>query len=682
MRASRFPGLGGGLRTPNYDLLSAENRGRPPGPARTTVMSDPYLDLPVGLDHQARQHAALVLWLTNVLLGVLIGTAYLPHLPEVLSVRAGVFVGFGLVSSVATLALVPALVYWLALRFLRRPEAQGVVIAAVGSAFLVVIKVDTVVFRLFRYHFFSSAVFNVAITPGSEDAVHLGGHVWGPISIVVALLTAGQYLLWRRTYRRRLGAAAPKERSTFIMRPTVIWGLILLTVVGVEKSIYATADLKGDRDVNSAAEILPAYPRLRVSRLLDEELGGERGFGIRPKGEPLAYPHEVPEVDPGGERPNVLILVLDSWRSDMLSPEVTPRLSGIADFARRFDNHYSGGNGTRFGVFSMLYGLHGTYWFSVLEERRPPVLFEVLGAEGYELRVYSTASMDFPEFRDTAWVGHEADVFDEGYTGAVWERDLQVAERFGEYLAERREKMASGDVSPFLSFVLLDAAHQPYSSPAGGPFQPAAEQLDYMELAGDDSAGLVERVRNRYRNALYFLDGVVAGTIEALRESGELENTLVIVTGDHGDEFQENGFWGHTSNFTDEQVKVPFLLLGAGVEPGVEERPTSHLDIASTILERLGASPAVRPRWCLGRNLFDPDPERNPVVSGWSHVGILAPDGVYRVRMGGHGQLDVDVFDAHWHPLPDAASRIEATAPLLEALTEECERFLLTEGPN
>ena len=41
---------------------------------------------------------------------------------------------------------------------------------------------------------------------------------------------------------------------------------------------------------------------------------------------------------------------------------------------------------------------------------------------------------------------------------------------------------------------------------------------------------------------------------------------------------------------------------------------------------------------------------------------------------------DIDVFDEHWEPLPDAASLIEAAAPVLKELTEECERFLLSDG--
>jgi membrane-anchored protein YejM (alkaline phosphatase superfamily) len=633
---------------------------------------------------QARQNAALNLWLLNVAIAVVIGTAYLRHLPEELSLRAWTFVGFGLVSSVATLALVPGLLAWLTLRFLKRAELQGLVQGFLGAGFLAVVKVDTVVFGLLRYHFFSSAVFNVALTRGSEDAVHLGGHVWWPVVIVISLLTGTEFLVWRYLYRRALGKEEPRAlsgwltRPSWMMRPTVVWGVILASIILVEKGLYAAADLKGDREVANAAEILPGYSPLRASQLLPESLRsdmmGQQQVEFRPKGEPLAYPRTWPKVDPRGPRPNVVVLVVDSWRKDLLSEEVTPQLFALSRQGLRFDDHVSGGNGTRFGVFSMLYGLHGSYWFSVLEERRSPVLLDVLEQAGYERSVYSTASMNFPEFRDTAWVGCADRVFDEHPFEAAHERDREVARLFARDLERRAEEESP---APFFKFVLLDAAHQPYSSPGEGPFQPAADHLDYIELANDDSPELVERVFNRYRNALHFVDGVAADVIESLRASGELENTLVMVTGDHGEEFQESGFWGHTSNFTPEQIDVPMFLLGNGIEPGVKQHPTSHVDFAPTVLELLGADPTQRGDWCQGESLFAPLADRERVVAGWAHLGLLTSDGIYRVRMGGRSMSDIDVFDAAWQPRQGALQLILGHAEALEELSEECQRFLL-----
>jgi len=637
---------------------------------------------PSAAERDARAHATLSLWLINVGLGVVIGTAYLNHLPEGLSLRGWIFVGFGLISSVATLALVPALLSWLSLRWWRNARAIGWTQALLGAAFVSMMKVDTVVYSLLRYHFFSSAVLNVAVTEGSEDAVHLGGRVWWPVAVAITLVTVTEYLLWRRFYHRRLEAEGEPKQRSWHARPVGVWGLFLLTIVGIEKSIYAAADLEGDREVPHAADVLPAYSHLRVSQLLPEGIAAPEAIGgdleLRSKGEPLLYPHAWPTVDPHGARPNVLLLVIDSWRQDSLSESVTPRLHAIAQEGRRFENHHAGGNGTRFGIFSMLYGLHGSYWFSALEERRSPVLLDVLQDEGYDLQVFSSASMNFPEFRDTAWVNCLEGVHDDYPAEPPFERDQQVAEHFGRFLGTRAELRADGlEPPPFFSFMLLDAAHQPYSAPPGGPFQPAAERLDYIELAQDRSDELVELVHNRYRNALHYVDRLAASVIDDLRDSGELENTILIITGDHGEEFQECGFWGHTSNFTPQQVDVPFVVFGPGVEPGVESRPTSHLDIAPTLLEHMGADPARRAGWCLGENLFDPPLERDLVVSGWGHVGLLAGDSIFRMRMGGRGASDVSVYDERWQPKPDAFERIQANEAGLRRMTEECQRFLI-----
>lgn len=643
---------------------------------------------PADLEAQAQGHAALNLWLVNVLVGVLVGTAYLRHLPEELSTRGWVFVVFGLVSSVSTLALVPAAISWLSLRFARKATTGGWIQAFAGAAFLSLMKVDTVVYSLLRYHFFSSAVFNVAVTEGSEDAVHLGGHVWLPVIVVVSLLTVGEFLLWRHLYRRHLAVADLREFASLLSRPAAVWGLVFLSVIGVEKSLFAAADLEGDREVHHAAEVLPAYSPLRVSKLLPEQLAQEEPEGLeqvalRPKGTPLAYPHAWPEVDPAGPRPNVLLLVVDSWRRDFMTPEVTPELFALSRQGRRFEDHHAGGNGTRFGIFSMLYGLHGSYWFSALEQRRPPVLLDVLDGADYDIQVYSSASMSFPEFRECAFVDWLDTVHDDFPHERVAERDLAVQRAFGDWLDRRGAQRAAGEVPPpFFGFVLLDAAHQSYDYLGEPTFLPEADGLDYIELAHNRTPELVEMVSNRYRNALRFVDGVAADLLEELRASGELEDTLVVVTGDHGEEFQESGFWGHTSNFTPEQIDVPFFLLGHGVEPGVERRPTTHNDLAPTVLELMGADPALRPRWCLGENLFDPPADRDVVVSGWEHVGVLSDDLIFRLRMGGRGSQDVSVFGEDWQPKNDAMRHIRERAASLQRASEECGRFLVGDDAN
>ncbi|MCA8980499.1 MAG: sulfatase-like hydrolase/transferase, partial [Planctomycetes bacterium] len=520
-------------------------------------------------DLHARRRAAFVLWLTNLVLGVGVGTVYLGKLQDGSTTRTIVFVCLALVSSVATLSLVPGAIAWGVVRWVERARTGGWIQALVGSAFLCLLYADTVVFRILGYHF-NSAVLNVMVTSGSEDAVHLGGMLWVKVVVVFSLVAAVQFALWNAVYKRAL-KHEPVALTPPWTRPAVVATGVLMSVLFIEKSIYAAADFELDHEVNSATQLLPIYPRLHVSQMLPEGIRGMHSTAapveIDKPGEPLDYPHAVPAIDPNGPRPNVLIVVIDSWRDDCFTPEITPRLWEHAKGARVFENHLSGGNGTRFGVFSMLYGLHGSYWFSFLAERRSPVLLDVLGEAGYERRVFSSASMAFPEFRETAWVNMLDAVADDHPGVDALERDGQVADAVTEWVGERDADR------PFFGFVLLDAAHQPYCA-KDGPFQPAAQDLDYIELRNSDDAQLVERMFNKYRNSLLTCDAAAGRILDALEERGLLENTIVIVPSDHGEEFQEHGFWGHTSNFTLEQVAVPFYVLGPGFEPGVETRPT------------------------------------------------------------------------------------------------------------
>jgi len=624
-------------------------------------------------DLHARRRAAFSLWLANLVVGVGIGTVYLGKLPDDPTTRTVVFICLALVSTVATLSLVPGGIAWCVVRWVRRPRVGGLIQAAVGSLFLCLLYTDTVVFRILGYHVLNPAVLNVMFTEGSEDAVHLGVLLWVKVVVVICAVTGVQYTLWRTSYSRAL-RRDPVAATPLWTRPAFVATGILMSVLFIEKSIYAAAELDLDHEVHLESQRLPGYLRLHVSQILPEGMSNLQSQGppleIDKPGEPLDYPHAVPQLDPQGPRPNVLIVVIDSWREDCFTPEYTPRLWEHAKGARVFEDHLSGGNGTRFGVFSMLYGLHGSYWFSFLAERRSPVLLDVLDEAGYERRVYSSASMSFPEFRETAWVNMLDQVHDDHPGLDALERDHQVADAVDEWVSTRDRDQ------PFFSFVLLDAAHQPYCS-KDAPFQPAAEELDYIELRNSDDPMLVERMFNKYRNSLLACDEAAGRILDALEASGELNNTIVIVTSDHGEEFQENGFWGHTSNFTLEQVAVPLYIKGPGFEPGIETRPTSHLDLPATLLEGMGANPALRGKWTLGENLLAPLPERDRSVSGWQHLGLFTESGIFQVRMGGTHGFDVEVYDLDWTLADDQAGAWAKEGEALGQLSRESRRFLV-----
>ena len=604
-------------------------------------------------------------------------------------------------SSVATLGLIPAGLFALAhATFLRtrhrgaepsessgRTWVLGAVQAFIGAFFLAALYTDTVIYKLLRYHA-NSAVLNVALTEGSGDAVHLEPKIWTTSTVVVVGLSLAQFFFWRWRLRHAHRVESGGRRMPLLLQPRVVVLAGLLPLVGIEKSVYAMASLNDDRELLYASRPLPG-PKPRMGRLPEWIHGVEPAPEVMPRQARLSYPLRKPELaplEPGGQRPNVLMIVLDSWRRDAFSAQATPRLHEYAGGARVFEEHVSGGNGTRYGLFSLLYGLHGSYWFRVLEEQRTPALIDTLGEHGYDLRVWSAASMNFPEFRATAWAGLPPDAVIDGFLDEKGEprtrrsdqKDELVAEAFGSWLRARGE---ASDERPFFGFVLLDSPHQPYFNP-GGPHQPALDNLSYLELGltpeGPELEDLKQRVYNSYQNSVLHADAVAGGILDLLAEAGELENTIVVVTGDHGEEFQESGFWGHTSNFTPEQIDVPLYLRGPGIEAGVENRPTSHLDVSNSLLELLGANPAESGYYSLGESLLAPPADRSLVVGAWAHLGVLTKSGIIQLPLE-VGAEEIWVFDEDWQPLLDVPARLTAENDALQRTARECRRFLTLE---
>ncbi len=620
-----------------------------------------------------RRQAAAQLWLLNTLLATVLGSNYLAHVPEGEDPRVWVFALPALVTSVMVLTLGPGLLFLAAAHSLPWPRFLGILQAVLWTVFQVLLYADTRIFNIFQYHF-NGQVLNLVYTRGSEDAIHLGWQVWTAVLLGLSIVGSFELWLWHRALLR-FRAVELGSRPSFVPRPAWVLGAVFLPALCLEKAIYAQANLARDRQVTALARLFPLYARVPVEDLASKVLGFdlERAPRVELEGVALHYPLAIPTVDPAGPRPNVLMIVVDCLRRDLLNSTNAPHMARWAESSLSFQDHVSGGNSTRYGIFSLLNGLYGSYWFPFLQEGRSPVLLDVLLDNGNEAGIFSSASMNYPELRATAWSKVQDAVHDSYGELEPWRRDELAAEDLIRWLGERER---AG--TPFFGFVLLDAPHQTYSHPpTATPFTPSAAQLDYMQLTGNGGPDPheLEQVRNRYLNAVHHADAVAGRILEAVERSTLLANTLVIVTGDHGEEFWECGFFGHTSAYTREQVAVPFLLRGPGIAPGIEDRPTSHLDVAPTLLELLGADPSIRAGWTLGANLLDPPLDRRRVVSGWNELGVWTPEGILRVPLSLLG-FDVEVYDYRWRLITDDRDALDREADTLVRLGVECNRFL------
>jgi arylsulfatase A-like enzyme len=101
-------------------------------------------------------------------------------------------------------------------------------------------------------------------------------------------------------------------------------------------------------------------------------------------------------------------------------------------------------------------------------------------------------------------------------------------------------------------------------------------------------------VRASYREEILSIEGQVGGLLKLFEGLGVLENGLVVLTSDHGEELQDHGGFEHGHAMWQELLHVPLVIWGKAVKPGREATPVSLLDVAPTVLEAAGLAAPLR----------------------------------------------------------------------------------------
>jgi arylsulfatase A-like enzyme len=214
---------------------------------------------------------------------------------------------------------------------------------------------------------------------------------------------------------------------------------------------------------------------------------------------------------------------------------------------------------------------------------------------------------------------------------------------------------------PFFLFVNYLDVHRPNDRPPT-PEVPEEDELVVPRyfpeltsvLRGEPIDPRVKRsLVNAYDRELQHLDGELARLLARLAEADLAEETLVIVTSDHGEHFGEHGLVDHAALLYDEVVHVPLLLRGPGIVPGRRADPVSLVDVFPTALEFLGLPV---PEACQGASLLQA-PGPREIVSEW----YAAANG-FLLHSQYRGRFDHDLRSiriGRWRLLEDATGRIE-----------------------
>ena len=555
-----------------------------------------------------------------------------------------------LVGHAAFLVFLPALLPLALILVLPRPRLVRGVGIALGVSLAVVLLVDTVIFAQYRFHLHAE-VWNILLGGAAGEILVFSTATYVEAFLGLLAITGCQMLLSRLVWAR-----ASRGRGWSLGRPLV--ALFVLAFVA-QAALHAWADVSGYVPITRQGRVLFAYVPVTAEKQL-VRLGfavarPDRALLARHAGSALSYPRRPLVFDArSAVPPNVLLIVIDGWRFDALDERVTPHLFRFAERAVRFTDHLSGGSATRTGIFSLFYALPGTYWHAVLAERRGPLLVDELLRRGYELGIFASAKLVNPEFDRTVFAA-VPDLRDRSDGDTPSARDADLTEDFLAFLDARDAGR------PFFGFLFYDAPHA-YDVPADfeKPFEPSLERVDYFALSPSFDP---LPFHNLYRNCLRYDDGLIGRVLERLERDGLLEQTVVVVTGDHGQEFNENGlnFWGHDGNFSRFQVAVPLVVHWPGWEPAAYSHRTSHYDLVPTLFEELFACTSDPQDYGVGHHLLRPGGREALLLANYTDYAIVEAERIVAIHPYG-----VEVLDPRWRRIPGASADREALVAALE----------------
>jgi membrane-anchored protein YejM (alkaline phosphatase superfamily) len=315
----------------------------------------------------------------------------------------------------------------------------------------------------------------------------------------------------------------------------------------------------------------------------------------------------------------------------------------------------------------LLYGLHGTYWWPFLAEGREPVLIAKLAEAGYRFRILSSTSMGYPEFRRTAFVSVRPFISDRFPGDTVGVRDPEQARAFEAFLE------ATPRDDAFFGFLFLGAPHFPYRfPPEHARFLPVLKEPTIAQAQTPEGA---RRMHNGYRNSVHYVDSVVGSVLGALERRGLLDRSIVAITGDHGQEFYEHGFFGHGSAFTPEQTHVPLVLGVPGLPFQEHDHLTQHQDLPATVLGLLGVDDPAD-RYSLGRSMLEGKGRPYAVVCGFRECALQDADGGVIFGVESKTALSIEARDRNYVEVDDARAAVARRLGPLTTIMREMRLFI------
>jgi arylsulfatase A-like enzyme len=371
------------------------------------------------------------------------------------------------------------------------------------------------------------------------------------------------------------------------------------------------------------------------------------------------------------QAPNVLLIILDTVRAMSLSlygyeRTTSPNLARWATTGVTFDRAIVPATWTVPSHGSMFTGRWpremGGWWST---SRPPsPTLASVLRSRGYRTGGFignwyhinreSGLSHGFTHFSDLDRSGEQ---MLRGSALVRWlssRRSIREVIGLYETLGRKDARQVNRETlrwvgrdssRPFFAVVNYMDAHSPYLPPEpymsrfGGRGEHAPiviEELNLIEAVDSERARAEAAA---YDGGLAYLDSQLGRLLDTLEGRGALENTIVIITADHGEELGEHGRWGHAYGLHGEIVHVPLVVFGPGVPAGVRiSEPVSVRNVAATVTDLARVPGATFPGISLAARWRGGAPEDTALTEFGSKLSLYDERYHYLQAVRGDGE--------------------------------------------
>ncbi len=362
-----------------------------------------------------------------------------------------------------------------------------------------------------------------------------------------------------------------------------------------------------------------------------------------------------PQAQTFASKPDVFLFMVESLRADALRPDVAPFLCRMRDEeCQPIAESWAASNVTHQSWFSILSGRLPVFMESARQEKKLAPLPALLKAGGYRIEARMVNNFDYMDMVSANFGSPgDADVV-EHVNAESPENFYKVSQRELRMLDRLKQSIVARPPGGLCAISGMDSTHYNYKwhTSFTPPFADFEENPIFPMRPSPDE---VRRITHRYWNSVAWIDHCFIEFIGWLKSQGRYDDALIVITGDHGEEFKEQGSWFHGTTLNEPQTHVPLLIkwprsLGVGRGPAIAR--ASHLDVLPSLCDALGCD---RGTWqsLPGESLLHPrDGERSIITCthfcGRNGEALLLRRGQTEAAFGWANFWIAHVPDAIW----------------------------------